>query len=499
MPRPELPPDQAMPLLAEGMCQVETFSRFFVRRPLRAYQLEPARAIVGSVLSQQGRTYAVMMSRQAGKNETAAHVEAMVMNLHRQRGGSIVKAAPTFRPQAINSLQRLESIMARIPLPGPLRERGYMLRLGRSQCLFLSASPSASVVGATASLLLEGDEAQDIDESKWNKDFRPMGASTNATTVLWGTAWTHRTLLARTVRALQRQQRSDGIQRVFKVPWDRVADEVPAYGAYVESEIARLGAHHPLIRSQYYLEEIDDEAGLFLRSTRALMRGNHSRQRAPREGREYALLVDVAGEAEEHAGAESLVETSSRDSTALTIVEIVRNATGMARFLVMDRYIWLGTPHHQIYGAIVHLADLWAAHKVVVDATGIGAGLTSFLKRELGERVEPFVFTQKSKSDLGWDFLGICNSGRFLDYRDDGSDEQRQFWRQVEAADYEVLDGPNRTMRWSVADPQIHDDMLISAALCAALDDDIYRPGLASTIIESVDPLEGRPFRRHRR
>ena len=327
-----------------------------------------------------------------------------------------------------------------------------------------------------------------------------MGASTNVTTVLWGTAWTADTLLARSIRALHWQEQRDGLQRVFVTPWQRVADEVPAYGAYVRGEIARLGRDHPLIRTQYDLNEIDGQGGMFPPSTQAMMQGRHDRQRQPTEGREYALLVDVAGEAEDRLeGALLRAEQPRKDSTAVTIVEIAQDATPaqgpaslppLRRYLVVDRYYWTGRPHPQLYGALVHLCQLWQARRVVVDATGVGAGLASFLKRALGSRAVPFVFTSRSKSDLGWGFVGICNSGRFLDYRDDGEPEYRQFWREVAAADYALLEGPGRLMRWGVADPTVHDDLLISAALCALLDRDEGRPPLASQIIDAGDVLD---------
>jgi hypothetical protein len=44
------------------------------------------------------------------------------------------------------------------------------------------------VVGATGSLLLIVNEAQDIQSSDYSKKFVPMTASTNATRVFWGTA-----------------------------------------------------------------------------------------------------------------------------------------------------------------------------------------------------------------------------------------------------------------------------------------------------------------------
>ncbi|HHX65913.1 MAG TPA: hypothetical protein GX702_13610 [Chloroflexi bacterium] len=472
------------------LSQIDLFSRRVLRRPLRGYQLAPARAIVDSVIRRRGLTFAVMMARQAGKNETAAHVEALLLNYYRRSGGTLIKASPTFRPQALNSAHRLTAVFEGSLLPLPIREQGYMLRVGRARAVFLSAAASANVVGATASILLEADEAQDVDEAKWDKDFRPMGASTNVTTVLWGTAWTSNTLLARTIRALRWAEQRDGVRRVFVVPWQQVAAEVPVYGRYVRGEIERLGQSHPLIRTQYELQTIDAEAGMFPPATRALMQGSHSRQRGPTEGREYALLVDVAGESEDRMESDLLRAREPRkDSTAVTVVEIVRGEMGLSRYLVMDRYWWTGTPHHRLFGAIAHLAELWAATHVVVDATGVGAGLASFLKQALGSRVEPFVFTSRSKSDLGWGFLGICNSGRFLDYRDDGEPEWRQFWCEVAAADYQVVDGPERTMRWGVPDPAVHDDLLVSAALCALLER--LTPGSSgpSHIVEAVDPL----------
>ncbi|MBC7235902.1 MAG: hypothetical protein H5T69_08675 [Chloroflexi bacterium] len=494
---------------AKTLSRIDLFSRLILHRPLRSYQLAAARAIVDSVRHGRGLTLAIMMARQAGKNETAAHIEALLLNLYRRRGGTIVKAAPTFRPQVIHSITRLTSLFEGGILSPLEREQGYLLRLGRARMAFFSAAPGAHVVGATADILLEADEAQDVDEIKWNKDFRPMAASANATTVLWGTAWTRNTLLARTIEALHAQERLDGLQRVFCVPWERVAEEVPTYGTYVRAEIERLGRYHPLIRTQYYLEEIDVGGGMFPPATQALMRGRHPRQRTPTEGRTYALLVDVAGEAEERTDddllalwrpATALGPTSAiaaetghdptptrRDSTAVTIVEIVRQPLGLPRFLVVDRYRWTGTPHTQLYGAIYTLAEQWGAIKVVVDATGVGAGLASFLKAALGPRVEPFHFTTQSKSDLGWRFLGICNSGRFLDHRDDASAEYAQFWREVSAADYRVQEGPGRLMRWGVPDPAIHDDLLISAALCATLEELPFGGG-PSYIIEADDP-----------
>jgi len=483
--------------IARTMGDIGAFSRAVLRRPLRSYQLAVARAIGESVLGGHGRTFAVMMSRQAGKNETAAQIEAWLLNLYRRRGGSIVKAAPTFRPQALTSLLRLRSVLDGAPLPPARIELGHRLCCGRASIAFYSAAPGASVVGATADILLEADEAQDIDEERWQKDFRPMAASTAATTVLWGTAWTADTLLARTMASLGEQEARDGVQRVFRIPWDVVAEAVPAYGRYVRGEIARLGAGHPLIRTQYLLEELDAEAGLFTAATQALMRGTHARQQGPLEGHRYALLVDVAGGLDIVGGSGSLDgAVSLRDSTVATVVEITRTAGAsggadplpLPAYLVMNRYAWTGTALSTLAGTLAALAERWAVGHLVIDATGLGAGLASALVQRLGPRVIPFVFTTSSKSRLGWAFLGLCNSGRFRDHRADGSPEQERFWREVAAARYALGEGPGQSLRWGVPDRAIHDDYLVSAALCAALPETPLSTG-QSHIIESEDPL----------
>ncbi|NIM60965.1 MAG: hypothetical protein GTO30_04725, partial [Acidobacteria bacterium] len=119
-------------------------------------------------------------------------------------------------------------------------DAGHAVRVGRARQIFMSAEPEANVVGHTAQLLLEVDEAQDVSEEKFDRDFRPMAATTNATTVYYGTAWDDRTLLERAKQRHLELERSDGIQRHFEYDWQAVACYNPAYGRYVEAERERL-------------------------------------------------------------------------------------------------------------------------------------------------------------------------------------------------------------------------------------------------------------------
>ena len=487
--------------LRHWLRNINNFSRIVVGIPLRKYQLEPARAILDSVFHGQGLTFAVMMSRQAGKNELSGQLEAYLLNLYRRKGGQIVKASPTFKPQTINSILRLVDRMNNPWNRGQFsRREGYMVELDSARCMFFSADPSAKVVGATANVLLEADEAQDISADKWNKDFRPMGASTNVTSVMWGTAWTSDTLLARTIAALRKAELVDGRRRVFCYDAVQVGEEVPAYAAYVKSEVARLGRNHPLIKTQYFLETIDAQGGLFPPARRALMRGDHPRRHEPEPGHRYALLIDVAGE-DEQAGdpvERTLLENKKRDATALTVVDVTVESGQLPSYRTVDRRLWLGTPHATLYHQILALARLWHATWIIVDSTGVGAGLGSFLVQALGERVTPLVFTGKVKSDLGWGFVGICETGRFQDYADDQEPDTRQFWYEVEACQYEVRDGPGQALKWGVWEAtgydglvaSGHDDLLIAASMCATIDQLEWTATGPSATVERLDEIE---------
>ena len=445
---------------------------------LRRYQLGPARAVAESVRRGGGDTFCIVFSRQAGKDETIAQVQAYLLHLYRLAGGTIVLGAPTLNPQAIASRDRLVARLraARVLAPAQTRE-GRIVEVGRAAAHFLSAGPEANARGATASLLLVCNEAQDVLPERWDAVFEPMAASTHATTVFLGTVWTAQTLLARQMRYCRELEVRDGRRRLFLVPWEEVAAELPAYGAHVQARMAQLGERHPFVRTEYCLEELDGDGGLFPAARQAQMRGEHPRQRAATPGRQYALLLDVAGEEEEAvAGVGAWAPEGRRDATALTVVE-VDTATvgdpliGRPSYRVVDRRLWVGEKHAALYATLLDLArSVWRARWVVVDATGVGAGLASFLGQALGARLIPFIFTARSKSDLGWSLLAAIDSGRVKDYADDGAPETALYWRQVGACTYEVLAGPERRLRWSVPSATLHDDLLMSAGLLGVLE-----------------------------
>ena len=479
---------------------VGEFSRTtWPRYALRPYQAQVARTIVEAVEARRVRQLAIVFARQSGKDELLAQACAYLMCLRQSKGGSIISVNPTYRPQGMIGRRRLRDRLGIEVLSGlELEAEGHTLSLGKAQCSFLSAYPQAQARGETASLLVVANEAQDISPARWDAVFDPMGASANATQVFSGTVWTSKTLLARQMAYLAELERKDGVRRVFKVGWEEVAHYVPEYGEQVRARIAQFGRDHPFIRTEYFLEEIDDASRLFGPARRAHMRGDHPRARAATPSHHYALLLDVAGAEESSETRDMSSELSSdltlatrysplatRDATALTVVEVDLSTLDdplvlRPRYRVVDRRLWVGVPHPHLYAAIADLArNVWGARWLVVDATGVGAGLAGFLQQAMPGKVVPFVFSAQSKSQLGWDFLGLVESGRYKEYAEDGETDTGLFWAQVEACRSQVSDAPGRLLRWGVDDLHTHDDLLVSASLCAVLDRLDWRPRVA--------------------
>ena len=488
-----------------GFRDVVIFAHALSGLRLRAYQVEPAMAIAKSVKARDGLSFVVMFPRQSGKNELQAQIEAYLMFVLKRFDTEIVKASPTWKPQSINAMRRLERVLARNRLTAPLwtKESGYIIRMNNARIYFLSGSETANVVGATANVLLECDEAQDVSLSKWDKDFSPMAASTNATRVFWGTAWTSRTLLARERKAAEKAQADDGIRRVWILDAEDIAAEVPAYGDFVATQIAKLGRNHPMVKTQFFSEEIDAEGGMFPPERIALMQGSHVELWQPVPGQLYAMTIDVGGEDEGAIGEDidaeslSLLDNPARDATAVTIFNLdlstlPPDSLGAPSYRVVARYTWVGEKHTRIYNQLKEIARLWQAVYIVIDSTGVGAGLASFLEASFPGRVIPFIFTGKSKSDLGWQFLAVIETGRYKEPVGGKS----KFWEQAKSCMNQVLDGPGRMMRWGVPDGTrndlgelVHDDELISAALCAVLDEQEIGITSAPLVIERADPI----------
>jgi hypothetical protein len=436
---------------------------------LRPYQREVAVAVLSSVFARNGLTFSVEIARQGGKNELSAQIELLLLTLYITEPWNLVKCSPTFKPQTVISMMRLKDRLNNAGLSGIWTgELGYIIRLGNARAIFLSADESANVVGNTAHLLLEIDESQDVSKEKYTKDFKPMGATTNVTTVHYGTTWDESTLLEEIKQTNLEQEKKDGIKRHFRFDWQDVAKYNPDYLAYVEGERQRLGESHPLFLTQYCLQPVHGGGGFLSRQQRAQLAGTHTRLHTAESGKVYVAGIDLAGEQEETDFAQLRAIKPRQDSTVVTIGEldftVVNEIQKQPGVKVVEHYRWTGMKHTELYPRIIDIMkNVWGCKRISVDATGVGQPVSSFLRQALGLRVKPFIFTARSKSDLGFDLLAAINSGRVKMYACDGSSENQEFWFEMEKARGQYR--PNQTMNFYVDPSQGHDDFLMSMAL----------------------------------
>jgi hypothetical protein len=185
----------------------------------------------------------------------------------------------------------------------------------------------------------------------------------------------------------------------------------------------------------------------------------------------YVAGIDLAGEVEGGDDMALRAPNPRQDSTVVTIAELDFATSSVGgfgvnepRIRIVEHYQWTGKPHAELYSVLFDLLkNVWDCKRIVVDATGIGEPVASFLKNSLGSRVIPFKFTQRSKSELGFELLAAINSGRLKMFAPDGSAEYKEFWFEVERAKSHYR--PSQTMNFYVEPSEGHDDFLTSLAL----------------------------------
>lgn len=458
------------------------------------YQLEPANAIIDSVLKGKGLTFIVIIARQSGKDEMLANLLAYLLRLLSHIEAKMIVVNPTYKPQTENSIMRLEARLDGNLLTREWKKRGaYIRKLGKAMVAYLSADKNSKIVSATATHLLVANESQDILPAKYDKDVSPMGAYNNATKVFLGTTWTSNTLLAREEDAASALEKQDGIKRVFIYNANDVRKFNSKYGEYVDKEIAKHGRQHPLIKTQYFCERIDAQAGMFNTARLALMKGDQPAQEEPTAGHIYALTIDVAGQDEALLNLDGM-GNPGRDSIAYTLSDIDLSELETLQapiYRFVKRDAWQGISHIAAFGRFCQLIDLWQPMYIIIDATGVGEGLWAMLARKYGARVIPIKVTQQEKSERGYGYLAIIETGRARDCCP--SEIVRTQYNKVTS---EIMPGPAKTMRWGVKDGTrdqngelVHDDFITSDSFSVYLDKLEWMLSSPTLISEAYDPL----------
>lgn len=390
------------------------------------YQLEVVDAILYSCLNNMGWQFTVMQTRQSGKNEESAFIEQALLIYGWYFGVPIsgIKFAPVHKPQVQASMDRLEG--ADTPDSGGLagsavtksvwtKSDGYKYHIGTprdsNKWAFLSINPTANVASQTALTLLEGDEAQDIDTNKWERDAQPMGSFNNATTVFWGVAWTKESHIYKSMQqsyAMEKRLEKELGYRpklVYKIDAHRViASGNEQYKKSFENQVARLGINHIAIQTQYLLNFVDSIGRFWDAEQLARIYATTEEMRiGPSPNDVYIFSVDVAGQEEEVTEVtEVTIGQEKRDSTALHIGRLDKSG----RVVLQASYYWTGEKHSKQREQIIAILNHWRTIGGVVDATGIGEPLAhALIERFPNMEIEAYKFKAKgdeNKSKLGY-------------------------------------------------------------------------------------------------
>ena len=522
-------------------------SLMMMNRKMRTYQLNALRNIFEAAMSGQGGRFAVMFPRQSGKNETQAQLEAAVMAASQHTGGNIIKIIPTEKNQGKVSTERLTTVLRGTVIPEPSpgedgqRNRGPVptagvvkgvqsrkrysppgmcgyrslrgqapgrspiktkkdeVTYGSARVRCLSASPNSAIVGATADLLLEVDEAQMVPTDKYDREAAPMAASTNAVQVFWGTAWDDQTLLSRETRLARQEEEADGRKHVFTTTAIEVGKEVPEYERFVRQQIKQLSREHPAIRTQFFCEEITDLTSMFTADRMNRMKGEHKALTAPERDHCYVFLIDVAGSDEiQPKDKRAHGFSDRRDATVVTICDVTLpegkdyDAKNFV-WKVVGRRLFRNLPSEMLQEKICQEIDLWDPRKIIIDHSGLGAMLCDVLSVKYKSKVYPVDITAANKTKMAWDFLAMVDTGRWIEHQGDeinvlkskfepGKERyeilrepellQQMFYRELRACRIEPTGNP-ANVRWGVKEGTrdlatgrvLHDDLVMSAAM----------------------------------
>jgi len=464
------------------------------------YQIEIADGILFSCLQGLGWFFVIMVTRQAGKNEISAFLQQYILlyGWYFAKPVSGVKFAPVYKPQVQASMDRLEgadtddsggmagSVLTKTHFR---KSDGYKYHIGTprdtNQWVFLSINPTASIASQTARTLLEGDEAQDIDVNKWERDAQPMGSFNNATTVLWGVAWTKQSFIYQGMQqALDMEERLEvqlgyRPKLVYKVDaYKVIASGNDNYRKAFQNQLARLGVDHIAIQTQYLLNFVDSIGVFFSAEQLARLYSNNFRMRVgPAPGHVYIWSLDIAGQEEDPTTTDDVeIGKHKRDGMALTIGELYGDGT----LVPVCLYQWVGQAHTKMRNLIPKILKHWGTIGGVADATGIGEPLAYYLKETLSNQVvEAYKFKaqgDENKSKLGYlAYDYVANDILKVPHRPTDDLQQAELWDELKYQAEKLIREAKKqqAINWYVPGNSIprkpghvpHDDMITSLFL----------------------------------
>ena len=292
-------------------------------RLLTPYQAEIARAVLGSVLREEGRFFTVEMARGAGAREVSAQLELLLLTLGVHAGARMVKVVPPGDcGHALRLVERLES---RAQPHVYLREAG-MVRAGRAEQRFVSPDELGAVPSRVS--LIEVADAERWTSAFFEEQVLPLARESGATVVLYGRPWNGGTWFERAKQANEEAALAGAAPLHFRVAREAAAAHLPGYGAAAVRETARLGADDYRVASGLELRPMAALSPLLTAAQEGALDGEFRRRRAPGAGICYAASVNVTRLPQPRSSPHLLAE---EDAEAVVTLAVHCAGEGQAR------------------------------------------------------------------------------------------------------------------------------------------------------------------------
>jgi hypothetical protein len=413
--------------------------------PLFPPQAEAIKLIERHIHNKTGKVITVRSARQTMKNECSAMLCVRALEYYRDSGGTYIRTAPTWKPQMINSKQRVEKFLKMDPLiNGDYKRReGFILQHGQAQVLLLSTDKQANVVGSTASIALDIDEAHKVDKGKFEEDFGPMAAYHNVPIIMWGVAADKQDLLYEYV---QHNLEHDP-ELNLSYPASIWCELMPQYAKHYEERVRKLGPDHPVILTQYDLVDVDTLGGyLKPHHITSLLHSEHQRYHAPRSDADYIVTIDIAGEAESEEEDPLKKSRGAKDSTVALIFEVdpEDRVNDYPACRLVDIHWWTGKPLADEpsglpgqQSILLKLLKQWKPKLTVVDSRGVGEQLAKYLAKH-HSGVLTYAADSASVSQDCYGLLALINNERLKVFCNDDSAEYAELCRQLKRCRYEI-------------------------------------------------------------
>lgn len=451
--------------------------------PLYQYQKPLATRIMESLIINDGADITALASRQSGKSQTlsATLATAMIMLpilariypdlLGKYSNGVLVGAFAPVELQARTLYTRITGmlgskgateIMADPELNLKIDVKGFETTVSNGSLVRkTTCHPRATIESTTYHVLLI-DEAQGADSRVIKKSVKPMGASTNATTVMTGTPTYEKNVFYKAIQDNKRKQTKKGRHRTNHLEWDwkEAAKENSNYKKFVEKEKLVHGEDSDEFKLSYCNTWLLDK-GMFTSSSRFDELGDVTMQQLKLQYFDSPVVVGIDC-------------ARKQDRTVVTVVFVDWDYPDQYGMYMHRILAWLdleGLDWETQYYQITEFLSNYKIWKVGIDAGGLGDVVAQRL-RILMPHVEivDLPSDQKSQSERWKHLRNLIDRGQIAWPAGSKVKKRKVFKRfEREMLDLEILFKGPYVLAEAPREADAHDDYPDSLAMACVL------------------------------